>query len=301
MALTNIPVIWAAQVLAKLRYTIVYGAPNVTNRNYQGEISQGGDRVRVTGLVDPTIFDITPNVDIPAPETLTDTQADLVIDQNKGFNFQVDDLNELQHAIGHQLELQSASNAARRLAEVADASIGAQMVLDAQSANKIGSDTTPITIDAPQPGATLTAGSIDTYRLLTRLAVILDKNNVPRDQRWVVLPPFMMGALSLDQRFTASVADQGRTLANGFQGRAAGFNVYTTTAIPVGNASTKYKVVAGSPLATSYAEQLVNVVQYRPERRFADAMKGQHVYGYKTFYPQALAVATVTDVSGLDS
>jgi hypothetical protein len=37
MALTNIPVIWSAQVLV-LRAAIVFGAPDVTNRNYQGEI-----------------------------------------------------------------------------------------------------------------------------------------------------------------------------------------------------------------------------------------------------------------------
>jgi hypothetical protein len=53
-------------------------------------------------------------------------------------------------------------------------------------------------------------------------------------------------------------------------------------------------------MATSYAEQLVNVVL--PARApLRDAAKGQHVYGHKTFYPEALAVATVTDVSGLDA
>lgn len=305
MALQNIPIIWSSQVLVALRAAIVFGAPQVTNRDYQGEIRQAGDRVRVTGLVDPTIFDVPRNADMPAPETLTDTEAELVIDQSKGFNFQVDDLDQLQNAVGGTLQLRSAANAARRLAETADGSIAQKMLTEADTDNAVGSDADPIEVDAPQPGIAPAAGAIDTYRLLVRLGIKLDKANVPAVGRWVVLPSFMMGALSLDQRFTGPTSAGGDVLANGFQGRAANFNVYTTTAVPftpgVDPAPDTYKVIAGSPIATSYAEQLINVEFYRPERRFANASKGQHVYGHKTFYPQALAVATVADVSGLDA
>lgn len=298
MALTNVARIWSAQTLVRLRAAIVYGAPTVTNRDYQGEITQAGDRVTVVGVVDPTIFDITKNSDIPAPETLTDEDLELVIDQNKGFNFQVDDVDRIQVVGGGTLQLKSAANAARRLAEVADGVIAAKMVAEADTDNAIGSDADPIEIETPAPGVALSAGALDVYGLLVRLGVKLDKANVPAEGRWVVLPAFMMGALSLDQRFTGSVADQGRTLANGFQGSAAGFRVYTTSAVP--NAGGEYKVIAGHSMATSYAEQLVQVKFYEPERRFAQAAKGQHVYGTKVFYPEALAVATVADASGLD-
>ncbi|MDP2712302.1 MAG: hypothetical protein Q8O56_13880 [Solirubrobacteraceae bacterium] len=294
----NKPTIWATQVLINLRAAIVYGAPTVTNRNYQGQINQAGDRVKVTGLVDPTIFDVTPNTDIPDPETLTDTEAELVIDQNKGFNFQVDDVDQLQHAVGG-IQLQSAANAARRLAEVADNSIALKMVSEVDAANKIGTTGTPLDVDAPEPGVALQAGATSTYRVLVRLGIKLDKKNVPSAGRWVVLPPFMMGALAVDQRFTAATQQGEDVLRNGFQGRCAGFDVYTTSAVPV--SADKYSVIAGSTIATSYAEQLINVEFYRPQLRFANAAKGQHVYGHKTFYPEALAVATVQDVSDLDT
>lgn len=298
MALQNKPTIWSAQVLVALRAAIVFGASRVTNRNYQGEIRQAGDRVKVTGIVDPTIFDITPNTDIPAPETLTDTEAELVIDQNKGFNFQVDDLDQIQHAVGGLL-LQSAQNAGLKLAETADASIAAKMLTEVDAGNTLGTDVAPIQVDAPFPGVAPQAGATYVYNVLVQLGIKLDKANVPSAGRWVVLPAFMMGALALDQRFTAATADGQSTLANGFAGRAAGFDVYTTSAVP--SSGGNYKVIAGSPIATSYAEQLVQVKFYEPEKRFAQAAKGQHVYGHKTFYPKALAVATVQDVSGLDA
>ena len=51
--------------------------------------------------------------------------------------------------------------------------------------------------------------------------------------------------------------------------------------------------VAGSSLATSYAEQIAKVEAFRPEKRFADALKGLHLYGAKVVRPEALVVASV--------
>jgi len=51
--------------------------------------------------------------------------------------------------------------------------------------------------------------------------------------------------------------------------------------------------IAGSSIATSYAEQISKVEAYRPQLRFADALKGLHLYGGKVLRPQALVVASV--------
>lgn len=51
--------------------------------------------------------------------------------------------------------------------------------------------------------------------------------------------------------------------------------------------------IAGSSIATSYAEQISKVEAYRPQLRFADALKGLHLYGGKVTRGQALVVASV--------
>lgn len=51
--------------------------------------------------------------------------------------------------------------------------------------------------------------------------------------------------------------------------------------------------VAGSMLATTYAEQINNVEADRVEKRFADMLKGLHLYGSKVVRPEALVVASV--------
>lgn len=51
--------------------------------------------------------------------------------------------------------------------------------------------------------------------------------------------------------------------------------------------------IAGSSIATSYAEQIAKVEAFRPEKRFADALKGLHLYGVKVVRPSGLVVASV--------
>jgi hypothetical protein len=51
--------------------------------------------------------------------------------------------------------------------------------------------------------------------------------------------------------------------------------------------------VAGSQIATSYAEQINKVEAFRPQKRFSDALKGLHLYGAKVVRPEALVVASV--------
>lgn len=56
--------------------------------------------------------------------------------------------------------------------------------------------------------------------------------------------------------------------------------------------ATKYGY-AGSPIATSYAEQINKVVAYPPEKRFGDALKGLHLYGSKVTRASGLVVAGI--------
>lgn len=54
-----------------------------------------------------------------------------------------------------------------------------------------------------------------------------------------------------------------------------------------------YVAIAGVAMATSYAEQISKVEAFRPEKRFADALKGLHLYGAKVFRGSGLVVSSV--------
>ena len=95
MALSFIPEIWSAKILGSLKKNLVYAQDGVVNRDYEGEIANQGDTVRIRSVSRPTISSYTKNATLTY-ETLTDAQRSLLIDQAKSFSFVVDDIDEAQ-------------------------------------------------------------------------------------------------------------------------------------------------------------------------------------------------------------
>lgn len=279
MAIDNfIPEVWSARLLMNLRKFLVYGQAGVVNRDYEGEINQAGDTVRINSIGPVTVGTYTKNNNIGDPETLTDAQQTLLIDQAKYFNFQVDDIDRAQQK--PQVMDAAMQEAGYGLRDVADQFI-AGLYTGVAAGNTIGDDVTPIV-----PTKT------DAYEYLVDLATILTDAKVPQDGRWVVVPPWFYGLLLKDDRFVdASKSGSTDALRNGQVGRAAGFDVLQSHNVP-NTAGTKYKIIAGHPMAISYAEQINKVEAYRPEKRFADAVKGLHLYGAKLVRPAGIAVLT---------
>lgn len=288
MAINNfIPAVWSAQLLTALNKSLVYA--NLCNRDYEGEIREYGDQVKINSLGRVTVGSYTKNTDIAAAETLTDAQRILVIDQAKYFNFQIDDVDKAQQK--PKVMQAAMAEAAYGLADVADQYI-AGLYTEISGTNTIGSDASPISIAVAAGQSTAAA-----YEKLVDLAVKLDEANVSRASRWVVLPPWYHGILLKDSRFiSAGTLKTDEVLANGFVGRAAGFDIYTSNNVPNTN-NALYKVIAGYSGAWSYAEQIAEVEAYRPERRFADAVKGLHLYGAKVTRPLGLALMICSKAS----
>jgi len=285
-----IPTIWSARILVALQKALVYAQPNIINRDYEGEVNEAGNTVLINSIGDPTIFDYTKNTDMPPPETLTGTQRQLVIDQAKAFNFQVDDVDRIQ---GRPAVMDVAlARAAYKLADIADQYLAGKLYQNA-TVNTIGTDLNPII--APTP----TAGSTGAYEQLVDLGTKLDENNVPTEGRWVVIPPWYHGVLVKDSRFVSYAAID--VLYNRQVGEAAGFAVLVSNNVPsvaapggAGNTTVRNKVIAGHQMAGTYVEQVNQVEAFRPERRFGDAVKGLHLYGAGVTRPEALAVLTTT-------
>lgn len=274
-----IPSVWSARILAALNDAHVYAA--LCNRDYEGEIKALGDTVKINSIGRVTIGDYTKNTDINAAETLTDAQSELKIDKAHYFNFQVDDIDRAQTK--PKVMDEAMRDAAWGLNDKADANLAA-LHSSVPSGNKVGADA-----GSAKLGLVLTAGSA-MYDYLVDLAVILDNNNCPRTGRWVVVPPWAHGAMLKDSRFVNATDKGNAVMANGLIGQAAGFNVYMSNNVTDDAQSVKtYRILAGGPAAISFAEQIVEVESYRPQLRFADAVKGLYVYGYKVVRPSILA------------
>lgn len=297
MSLNNfIPTLWSARIYDALRKAFVYAQEGVINRDWEGEISAAGDTVRINSIGDPTITDYVKNTDMAAAETLSDAQRTLTITEAKAFHFQIDDVDKAQQQ--PKVMDNAMSRAAYKFSDVTDQYVASVMVAGAASGNAIGSTASPIEAPDASPGAT------GAYEQLVDLSTKLNEASVPRAGRFVIVPPWYEGVLNKDDRFInndAASPAAGQPLLNGQIGRAAGFNVLVSNNVPTvaapsaaSNQTPRNKIVAGHDMATTFADQINQVEAYRPEKRFADAVKGLHLYGAGVIEPDALAVLTAT-------
>lgn len=276
------PEVWAGQLLKAYRTKLVYAQAPVVNTDYEGEISEAGDQVHIVSVGAPTIFNYVKNTDMASPETLTDAEQILVVDQVKAYNFVVDSIDRKQNKYDAQTE--GVSLAGYGIAQAVDAYVSS-LYTDVAPANTIGTDGAPIT------GAWTASGTM-AYDRLVDMGVMLDNADVPEEGRWIVVPPWFFAYLDKDQRFIGSgTPAQDERLRNGFIGRAAGFDVYKSNRVP-NTAGLKYKLLAGVQSAISFAGDLTETDTYSPERRFGIGHKGLFVYGAKVVRPDALALMT---------
>lgn len=98
----------------------------------------------------------------------------------------------------------------------------------------------------------------------------------------------------LDQRFAgrrgpAGGGDPPQRLC----GPAAGFDLHLTNNLPSPKEGC-VQLIASHPMAATFAEQIAKTEAYRMGSRFADGVKGLHLYGAKVVLPQAVAVLTAS-------
>jgi hypothetical protein len=279
MAVSNfIPELWTAKILVALRKKAVAG--NLVNRDYEGEIRRAGDTVNITSINDVTIGNYTKHTDITW-EDIDDATRALVIDQQKYFAFELDDIERAQAVNGGAVLNQALDNATYQLRDVADSFLLAAMNTAVQGgANDLGT-------------VAIHTTAKNLYDSFVDLAVTLDVDNVPEEGRFAIVSPALHGRLlKLDEFITPGDQAGPAARTNGYIGSIAGLDLYKSNNLPAVTdaAATGGIAIAGHSMATTFAEQITKVEAVRLQDRFADGVKGLHVYGAKVVRPTALAV-----------
>src|SRR5260221_204840 len=114
-----IPQLWGDTLLTALRKNLVYGGPLI-NRDWEGQIKQMGDTVKINMIGDITISNYSKDTDLASPQALTDAQSQLTITQAKYFNFEIDDVDQAQAANDGAIMQEAMSWAAYRLRDTID-------------------------------------------------------------------------------------------------------------------------------------------------------------------------------------
>lgn len=277
-----IPQIWNAEMLFAFREAAI--AANLVNRSYEGDATKGNKVTVNTGAaVDIYDYSIgeanggtsgTPKARTTAAQAISSTSADLLIDQEKNFDFYVDDIDRRQVAgsMGGY-----TTSAGQGLAEDADKYI-------LKTANAAGTQIYKGD-GAGTPAAITTADQA--INVLRDLRKALNKKHVPTGLRVAVVNA-EFEALLLDASGKLAEVDTSGSpqgLRDGVVGRLMGFEIYTSENLPdVANAA----VTAWYRPSFSFVSQIEETEAMRATDRFADRLRGLHVYGAKAFRPDGI-------------
>lgn len=301
MSLSNfIPTIWSSELLVALEKSHVYAA--LANHDYEGEIKSMGDTVRINAIGDIVISAYTKDTDIAPPQELADAQTTLSITQADYFNFAVDDVDAAQQ--NPKVMAEAMRWAAYKLADSVDTFVAGKYT-DTSAASMVGTSGAPQAVLAPTQANI--GGGQTVFDFLVILDQKLTENNVPKQGRWAVVPPWIKTQLMTDLRFTSFNTAQAReTIMSGnldaskgqandaYLGKINNLDIYESNNAPhlsgnLGQTGSVDVVLCSHPMGLTFAEGISKVEAYRPQYRFSDAVKGLHLYGSRVVRPYALA------------
>ena len=297
-----IPEIWSGKLVEKFYASTVLAA--ISNTDYEGEIRNQGDRVKIRTKPTITIRDYLADGTL-ALERPEGSNVELYIGNGKYFNTILDDVMDVQSDL-NALSIWS-DDAAQQLKIKVDTDVLGGIKGAMVSANRgttagaitssinLGVTGTPLTTVARSPST----GQVEILDVLLRLGQTLDEQNIPEEGRWVVMPVWAIAMLKFsDLRQAYLTGDNMSPLRNGKVGMVDRFTIYGSNLLPQGVAgglaAGEYVFYAGHAHGLTFASQISKVETLRSELTFGTILRGLQVYGYQVVDGKALTQAVVT-------
>lgn len=241
------------------------------NSDHEGE-AKSGNAIRIVGSSNPTIVDYKAAGRKFTSENLNPDKVTLLIDQEKGFSFLVDDVDAAQAA--GSLEPYTREHG-EKLAEDAEKHAIAKLVAEGTSINVVGS--APVKIDT----------AAKAKNAIKAIRTALAKAKVPVADRFVVVNPDFADLL-LESLSDVNHAGSDESLRNGQVTRLYGMNVLESPNF--GDDITVPVAVGYHSKAASFVSQLNSMEALRSTESAADIVRGLNVYGAKVTRPAGVVV-----------
>ena len=294
---TFIPSIWSGKLLSKFFATTTFGA--VSNTNWESDVKNKGDKVIIRQAPNISINEyevgMTLNYEVPEPETI-----ELLIDQGHYYGFQLNDV--LAYQSDMNLMNMFSDDASEQLKIHVDTNCWKATFDGAHAANKglnagaesgsynMGTDAAPVVLDGDSILETILA-----------MASILDEQNIPESDRWLVMTPlerYMLMQSNLAQAYYTG--DSTSPVRNGRIGMIDRFQLYVSNLLPRaaagqdwdgeadGTALKRHAIVAGHKSAITFAAGISKNEQLRNPTDFGDIVRGLMVYGRRVVKPESM-------------
>ena len=309
-----IPTLWSGKLLAKFYQNTMLS--EIMNTDYEGELKNKGDTIRIRTAPSITINDYTGAGSTLATEVPVPIFQDMQVNKAKYFSVQTNDV--LAQQADMDLMNMFTEDAAKQLKIAIEdevffnafvtngpAAANAGDAAGAISASyNLGTDAAPVVV------TNAAAGLLNT---ILAMSAALDEQNVPEDGRFLVISPFdrqilmqtniaqayftgdsssiiRTGKIGMLDRFTVYVSN---LLPKGAQNKALVSGLAATSSGATNTSAARRTMVAGTKHACSFAMTISKTEPLRNQTDFGDIVRGLAVYGRKVVKNEALIVAKV--------
>lgn len=312
---TFIPTLWSPKLLKKFYTATVL--TEISNTDYGGEIKNMGDKIIINTIPTLTINTYTIGTsltyEVPTPSTI-----EMAIDKAEYFAFQVSDVlayqsqpnlmdtfsNDASMQMKIKIDSSTLYNASLTSGNIDSSNKG--VTAGAKSgAYNLGADDTPIT---------LTTNNV--LQTITSMASVLDEQNIPDTDRFLLIDPVTRQLLLNSNLAQAQfMGDSQSVVRNGRIGGIDRFTVYVSNNLPRAIAGTntpwlsgngaensitstgdakRRVLIAGHKSWLAFATQITQMETLQNPNDFGKFVRALQVYGYKAVQPTAAALAVVS-------
>ena len=272
MAYSNfIPSVWAEAINRELERVCVFAED--CNRQYEGEVASKGDSVHILGVGKPTIRTLdraNASGDIEGAEEVADTSVILNINQIRYFNYKVGDIDKAQ-AVNGLMDALSAETGEAMANEI-DKFIGNFAV--AAEVTALNAAAVKVTKD-------------NVLSLLDDAIQKLQENDVNTNNGVTVTVSPRFYKL-FKQAYITSNTNNSEQLKNGKVAMYGNVTVKMSNNVCKTEDGTVDNIMIRTKRAIAFVNPLTHTEAYRPEKSFADAVKGYALFDGKVVRPKEI-------------
>jgi hypothetical protein len=284
---TYIPEIWSGKLLEKFYKATVFA--QIANTDYEGEISEYGDKVYINTVPDIVISEYQKgmSLDVQNPES---DNVELLIDKGYYYNVNISDVDKKQAKPSFMDAW--GQDAAEQMKVKIDYKILNDIYGDVDASNagttagKISSG-----INLGTTGSPVEVTKSNVIDVLVQAGQVLDEQNVPETDRWAVIPAWMASRIKTSDLKDASLTgDSKSVLRNGRLGMIDRWTLYSSNNVAhtTDGGTEAFHVLMGHKSALTFASQLVKNEILPNPHDFGQLMRGLQVFGYEVIKPVSM-------------
>jgi hypothetical protein len=273
-----IPSVWAEDIDRELERLCVFVED--CNTKYEGKVKKQGESVTILGVGRPTIKTLArknASDDIDGPETIEDGSIVMYIHQIAYFNYMVGDIDQAQ-AVNGVMEALSSETSEVLANEV-----------DRYIASKAVDSDVPKLYNAPVKVVSGQAadGEKNVLDILDEAIQKLQENDVSDNTPIVVTISPRFYTL-LKKAYRELDTDNSGIIKHGKVGMYGNVTVKRSNNVHKTDKGEVDNIMIRTKRAVAFAKPLTHTEAYRPEKKFADAVKGYILYDAKVVRPKEI-------------